>query len=94
MNGKDWIYCRWEKSQTPKEIPLLEKAKNILQKYQNAISKFLLPVHSNQKNKHDPKTPNIFLAQTLIHESFHAKLFAEVRKIDRGISSDTKFVEL
>ncbi|MDT0650838.1 site-specific integrase [Autumnicola edwardsiae] len=49
VNGKNWIYCRREKSQTPMKIPLLEKAENILQKYQNPISEFLLPVYSNQK---------------------------------------------
>lgn len=42
----------------------------------------------------DPKTPTIFLAQTLIHESFHAKLFVEVLKIDSSVTSDTKFEEL
>ncbi|GHA44344.1 transposase [Salinimicrobium marinum] len=49
VNGKDWIYCRREKSQTPMKIPLLEKAQNILQKYQDPVSEFLLPVYSNQK---------------------------------------------
>jgi hypothetical protein len=43
----------------------------------------------------DPNTPTIFLAQTLIHESFHAKLFAEVKKnIDSNISNDIDFKEL
>ncbi len=49
INGKDWIYCRREKSQTPMKIPLLEKAWDILQKYRNPVSEFLLPVYSNQK---------------------------------------------
>ncbi len=49
VNGKDWIYCRREKSQTPMKIPLLAKAQNILQKYQDPDSEFLLPVYSNQK---------------------------------------------
>lgn len=49
VNGKDWIYCRREKSQTPMKIPLLEKAREILQKYQDPVSEFLLPVYSNQK---------------------------------------------
>ena len=49
INGKDWIYCRQEKSQTPMKIPLLEKAQEILQKYRNPVSEFLLPVYSNQK---------------------------------------------
>lgn len=43
----------------------------------------------------DPNTPTIFLAQTLIHESFHAKLFADVKKnIDSNISNDIEFKEL
>lgn len=49
VNGKDWIYCRREKSQTPMKIPLLEKAREILQKYQDPVSEILLPVYSNQK---------------------------------------------
>ena len=49
VNGKDWIYCRREKSQTPMKTPLLEKAREILQKYQDPVSEFLLPVYSNQK---------------------------------------------
>ena len=49
INGKDWIYCRREKSQISMKIPLLEKAQEILVKYQNPVSEFLLPVYSNQK---------------------------------------------
>ena len=49
INGKDWIYCRREKSQISMKIPLLEKAQQILDKYQNPVSEFLLPVYSNQK---------------------------------------------
>ena len=49
INGKDWIYCRREKSQISMKIPLLEKAQQILDKYRNPVSEFLLPVYSNQK---------------------------------------------
>ncbi|MCM4161687.1 site-specific integrase [Antarcticibacterium flavum] len=49
VNGKDWIYCRREKSQTPIKIPLLEKAKMILEKYKTPVNEVLLPVYSNQK---------------------------------------------
>ncbi|WP_311195943.1 site-specific integrase [Antarcticibacterium sp. 1MA-6-2] len=43
INGKDWIYCRREKSQTPMKIPLLEKAQLILEKYKSPITEILLP---------------------------------------------------
>ncbi len=49
VNGKDWIYCRREKSQTPMKIPLLEKAQLILEKYKSLENELLLPVYSNQK---------------------------------------------
>jgi len=44
VNEKDWIYCRREKSRTPMKIPFLEKAQDILQKYRNPVSEFLLPI--------------------------------------------------
>lgn len=49
VNGKEWIYCRREKSQTPMKIPLLEKAQVILEKYKSPVNEGLLPVYSNQK---------------------------------------------
>lgn len=49
VNGKDWIYCRREKSQIPMKIPLLEKAINILAQYRHSSDDKLLPVYSNQK---------------------------------------------
>ncbi|MEP6261970.1 MAG: site-specific integrase [Gillisia sp.] len=49
VNGKEWIYCRREKSQTPMKIPLLEKAQVILEKYKSPVNEALLPVYSNQK---------------------------------------------
>lgn len=49
VNGKDWLYCRREKSQTPMKIPLLERAQFILEKYKNPFCDTLLPIYSNQK---------------------------------------------
>lgn len=49
VNGKDWIYCRREKSQIPMKIPLLEKAINILAQYRNSSDDKLLPVYSNRR---------------------------------------------
>ncbi|CAN5400697.1 site-specific integrase [soil metagenome] len=49
VNGKEWIYCRREKSQTPMKIPLLEKARLILEKYDTEVTDALLPAYSNQK---------------------------------------------
>ncbi|WP_438865976.1 site-specific integrase, partial [Salinimicrobium oceani] len=43
------MYCRRDKSQTPMKMPLLEKAREILQKYENPVSQSFLPVYSNQK---------------------------------------------
>ncbi len=43
----------------------------------------------------DPNTPTIFLAQTLIHESIHANLFAAVKKLQNGVApTDTNFEKL
>lgn len=50
IDGRDWIHCIREKSQTSMKIPLLEKAITILGKYPNTQeSEFLLPIYSNQK---------------------------------------------
>ena len=43
----------------------------------------------------DPSTPTIFLAQTLIHESIHANLFAAVKALNNGIiPEDIRFASL
>lgn len=53
MDGDDWIFTRREKSETFVKIPLLEKAKAILNKYADKLygknEDLLLPVYSNQK---------------------------------------------
>lgn len=49
INGKDWIFTRRIKSNEPIKIPLLSKAKKIIDTYDNDITEFLLPVYSNQK---------------------------------------------
>lgn len=49
VNGKEWIYCQRAKSQTSMKIPLLEKPRNILEKYRDPMAEKLLPVYSNQK---------------------------------------------
>lgn len=51
IDGRDWIHCIREKSQTPMKIPLLYRAKEILDKYNNihTPSESLLPISSNQK---------------------------------------------
>ncbi|GGZ61632.1 site-specific integrase [Mesonia mobilis] len=51
MNGKDWIFTQRAKSEEYVKIPLLPKAKQILQQYESDSIKEgkLLPVYSNQK---------------------------------------------
>lgn len=53
IDGSDWIFTKREKSKTSVNIPLLEKAKEILQKYEDMNygknKEVLLPVYSNQK---------------------------------------------
>ncbi len=53
MDGDDWIFTRREKSETFVKIPLLEKAKTIMNKYADKLygknEDLLLPVYSNQK---------------------------------------------
>ncbi len=54
MDGNPWLSLYREKSKEPVKLPLLDKAKEILEKYQNQnLFDKLLPVGSNQKmNKH------------------------------------------
>jgi len=48
-DGKEWIRKKRHKTKQMSNIPLLNKAKEILEKYKNEQSEFLLPVLSNQK---------------------------------------------
>ena len=90
INGKDWIYCRREKSQTPMKIPLLEKAQEILQKYRNPVSEFLLPVYSNQKTNNYLKE---IASQCKIYKklSFHVArhTFATTITLSNGVPIET-----
>jgi len=51
IDGNKWIYTKRTKTNEQLKIPLLPKAKEILEKYKNEIvaSDKLLPVYSNQK---------------------------------------------
>ncbi|WP_394973172.1 site-specific integrase [uncultured Croceitalea sp.] len=53
IDGDEWIFTRREKSKTPVKIPLLDKAKRVLDKYSGSLygkdEDLLLPVYSNQK---------------------------------------------
>lgn len=90
VNGKDWIYCRREKSQTSMKIPLLEKAQEILQKYQDPVSEFLLPVYSNQKtNSYLKEIANQCKIQKKL--SFHVArhTFATTITLSNGVPIET-----
>ena len=52
MDGKYWISTQRKKNEQPVKIPLLDKAMDIIKKYQNInfnLENSLLPVFSNQK---------------------------------------------
>ncbi len=73
IDGRDWIHCIREKSQTSMKIPLLDKAKSILVNYRNTQeSEFLLPIYSNQKT-------NKYLKDIATHCDIHKKLFHAAR---------------
>lgn len=90
VNGKDWLYCRREKSQTPTKIPLLENAREILDKYRDPVSEFLLPVYSNQKTN---KYLKEIASQCKIPKklSFHAArhTFATTITLSNGVPIET-----
>src|SRR5690606_30384132 len=90
VNGKNWIYCRREKSQTPMKIPLLEKARLILEKYKSPENELLLPVYSNQKTNNYLKE---IAAQCKIPKklSFHVARhsFATTITLSNGVPIET-----
>ena len=53
IDGNDWIFTNRQKTKTPVKIPLLHKAKNLIEKYKNhpmtQISETLFPVITNEK---------------------------------------------
>ena len=52
MDGNDWLYTKRTKTDEPLKIPLLPKAKEIIDKYKNNVNLLedgrLLPIYSNQ----------------------------------------------
>jgi len=92
IDGRDWIHCTREKSQTPMKIPLLYKAKEILDKYNelDSISGFLLPICSNQKTN---KYLKDIAKECDIHKnlSFHVArhTFATTITLSNGVPLET-----
>lgn len=91
IDGRAWIHCIREKSQTSMKIPLLEKPKIILDKYlNNTGSEFLLPIFSNQKTN---KYLKDIATQCDIHKklSFHVArhTFATTVTLSNGVPIET-----
>ena len=91
IDGRDWIHCIREKSQTSMKIPLLDKAKTILANYRvDQGSEFLLPIYSNQKTK---KYLKEIASQCGIHKkmSFHVSrhTFATTITLSNGVPIET-----
>lgn len=49
IDGDYWIFTSREKTDKPVKIPLLNKALDIISKYEGTLTDSLLPVYSNQK---------------------------------------------
>jgi site-specific recombinase XerD len=91
INGKDWLYCTREKSQTPMKIPLLDKASDILNIYlQLETFGSLLPIYCNQKTNNYLKEIG---AQCKISKnlSFHVArhTFATTVTLSNGVPIET-----
>jgi len=91
IDGRDWIHCLREKSQTSMKIPLLVKAKKILDKYTpTGESELLLPIFSNQKTN---KYLKVIASQSNIHKklSFHVArhTFATTVTLSNGVPIET-----
>jgi hypothetical protein len=91
INGKNWLYCTREKSQTPMKIPLLDKASDILNRYlQLETFENLLPIYCNQKTNNYLKEIG---AQCKISKnlSFHVArhTFATTVTLSNGVPIET-----
>ena len=49
IDGDQWIFTSREKTDKPVKVPLLDKALEIINKYEGTLTDSLLPVYSNQK---------------------------------------------
>ena len=49
IDGDQWIFTSREKTDKPVKVPLLDKALDIISKYDGTLADSLLPVYSNQK---------------------------------------------
>ena len=91
IDGKKWLFLRREKSQQPVRVPLLSKALEILERYNNRFpSRNCLPVYSNQKmNKYIREVAS--LCKIDKHISFHVArhTFATTVTLSNGVPIET-----
>ena len=88
IDGRKWIFTAREKTEQPVKIPILPKAMEIIEKYQQQsdCSGFVLPVYSNQKT-------NKYLKEIAINLKINKKLtfhvarhtFATTNTLSKGI---------
>lgn len=91
IDGKKWLFLRREKNQQPVRVPLLSKALEILERYNDKLpSRSCLPVYSNQKmNKYIREVAK--LCKIDKHISFHVArhTFATTVTLSNGVPIET-----
>ena len=89
IDGNYWIYSKREKTGESIKIPLLDRALDILKKY-NSINNSLLPIYSNQKTNDSLKeiASNLEIKKKL---SFHVArhTFATTITLSNGVPIET-----
>lgn len=92
VDGKKWIFTAREKTEQAVKIPILPKAKQIINKYreQSEWSKLVLPVYSNQKTNKYLKEIAILLRiqkKLTFHVARHT--FATTVTLSNGVPIET-----
>tara|TARA_B100000378_G_C18057346_1_gene414795 strand:+ start:261 stop:1475 length:1215 start_codon:yes stop_codon:yes gene_type:complete len=92
IDGNKWIYSKREKTDTPVKIPVLPKAQQILDDYNEKMkySDLLLPVYSNQKtNKYLKEIANALNINKKLTFHVARHTFATTVTLSNGVPIET-----
>jgi site-specific recombinase XerD len=94
IDGNDWIITKRQKTKTPVKIPLLDKAKELIHKYEDMprviATNSLLPVFSNQRiNSYLKETADIcgIKKNLTFHMAIHT--FSTTITLSNGVPIET-----